>query len=59
MFTFSSARTLAFALAAVASVAFGGVAAQADLSSTNNVTSLAGTWSSNSHVETGGSLLDA
>lgn len=31
-----------------------GVRGQGDLSSTNNITSLEGTWSSNVHVQTGG-----
>lgn len=35
-------------------VAVGGVKAQGDLSDTNNITSLEGTWSSNVHVQTGG-----
>ncbi|KAI5449371.1 Reversal of tor2 lethality [Naganishia albida] len=37
-------------------VAVGGVKAQGDLSDTNNITSLEGTWSSNVHVQTGGAF---
>ena len=50
MFTTASWFPTIVALAAAAV----GVKGQGDLSSTNNITSLEGTWSSNVHVQTGG-----
>lgn len=54
MFGLSSSSLTTAALAILAATTTSTVSAQGDLSSTNNITSIEGTWSSNQHVQTGG-----